>query len=68
MITLPIHISHTLQPLNVNCFKPFKLTFKKEKYNNMVWNNQNEPNKTTLVRWVDKVLDQLLSKKNEKWV
>jgi hypothetical protein len=52
----------------VNCFKPFKLTFKKEKYNNMVWNNQNEPNKTTLVRWVDKVLDQLLSKKNEKWV
>jgi hypothetical protein len=62
MITLSTHISHTLQPLNVNCFKPFKLTFKKEKDNNMVWSNQNEPNKTTLVRWVDKTLDQLLSK------
>jgi len=68
MITLLTHISHTLKPLNVNCFKPFKATFKKEKDNNMVWSNQNEPNKTTLIRWVDKTLDQLLSRKNEEWV
>jgi hypothetical protein len=60
MITLPTHISHTLQPLNVNYFKAFKATFKKEKNNKMVWNNYNEPNKTTIVRWVDKALDQLL--------
>jgi hypothetical protein len=29
MITLPSHTNHTLQPLNVACFKPFKTTFKK---------------------------------------
>jgi len=33
------HTSHTLQPLDVNCFKP---------------------SKTTLARWVDKALHQLL--------
>jgi hypothetical protein len=31
MITLPSHTSHTLQPLNVSCFKPFKTKLKKEK-------------------------------------
>jgi hypothetical protein len=25
MITLPSHTSHVLQPLNVNCFIPFKI-------------------------------------------
>jgi hypothetical protein len=29
MITLPSHTSHALQPLDVNCFKPFKITFGK---------------------------------------
>jgi len=29
MITLPSHTSHALQPLDVSCFKPFKITFKK---------------------------------------
>jgi hypothetical protein len=32
----------------VNCFKPFKTTFRKENNNNMVLNNYNEPNKATL--------------------
>lgn len=31
MITLPSHTSHVLQPLNVSCFKPFKITFVKVK-------------------------------------
>jgi len=31
MITLPLHTSHALQPLDVACFKPFKIAFKKEK-------------------------------------
>jgi hypothetical protein len=64
MITLPSHTSHALQPLNVSCFKPFKTTFRKEKDNNMVRNYYNEPNKVTLVGWVDKALDLGLSKKN----
>jgi hypothetical protein len=28
LITLPLHISHALQPFDVSCFKPFKTTFK----------------------------------------
>jgi hypothetical protein len=28
MITLPSHTSHVLQPLDVACFKPFKIAFK----------------------------------------
>jgi hypothetical protein len=31
MITLPFHTSHALQPLNVSCFKPFKITFRKDR-------------------------------------
>jgi hypothetical protein len=31
MITLPFHTSHALQPLDISCFKPFKITFKKDK-------------------------------------
>jgi hypothetical protein len=30
MVTLPSHISHALQPLNVSCSKPFKIVFKKQ--------------------------------------
>jgi hypothetical protein len=42
MVTWPLQISHILQPLNVNCFKPFKITFKKEKDNAMARNNHCE--------------------------
>jgi hypothetical protein len=33
MVKFPNHTSHTLQPLDVSCFKPFKRTFKKESNN-----------------------------------
>jgi hypothetical protein len=29
LLTLLAHTKHALQPLNVNCFKPFKLAFEK---------------------------------------
>jgi hypothetical protein len=57
MITLPSHTSHALQPLDVSCFKPFKTTFKKKKNSAMVKNNHYEPEKCTLVGWVDKALE-----------
>jgi hypothetical protein len=50
----------------VNCFKPFKTTFKKERDNAMVINNHYKPNKCTLVVLVNKALDQSLFKKNIK--
>jgi hypothetical protein len=31
MITLPSHTSHAFQPLDVSCFQPFKIAFKKER-------------------------------------
>jgi hypothetical protein len=49
MITLPSHTSHVLQPLDVNYFKPFKITFRKEKDNNVVNNNYKEPYKIVFV-------------------
>ncbi len=57
-----IIISHfsCLITLDENCFKPFK----KERDNAMVKNNHYKPNKWTFVTWVDKSLDQSLSRKN----
>jgi hypothetical protein len=66
MVTLPFHTFHVLQPLDVSCFKPFKKTFKKEKDNAMVRNNHHELEKCTFVTWINKALDQFLSKKNIK--
>jgi hypothetical protein len=64
MVTLPFHTSHALQPLDVSCFKLFQTTFKNESDNAMVRNNDCEPNKCTLVGWVDKALHQILCQKN----
>jgi len=63
MVTLLIHTFHVLQPLDVSWFKPFKILFKKEKDNALVKNNHGKLNKCTLVNWVNKSLDQSLSKK-----
>jgi hypothetical protein len=63
MVTLQAHTFHVLQPLDVNCFKPFKIAFKKEKNNAMV---KNKLDKCTLVSWVDKSFNQSLSKKKFK--
>jgi hypothetical protein len=57
MVTLPSHIS---QPLDLSCFKPFKIAFKKERDVAMVSNNSIELNKVTLTRWIDTTLDQSL--------
>jgi hypothetical protein len=55
-----------LQPLDVTCFKPFKIASRKEHNVTMAKNNLLEPNKITLVEWVDKVLQQYLKKENMK--
>jgi len=44
------------KPFDVSCFKPFKITFKKEKDNAMIKNNHY---KLINVDYVDKMLDQL---------
>ncbi len=49
MVTLATHTFHVLQPLDVRCFKPFKIIFRKERNNAMVKNIQCESNQYTLV-------------------
>jgi len=53
MITLPSHTSHVLQTLNIFCFKPFKISFKKVRDVTMYRNNHMELDNITLVRWVN---------------
>jgi hypothetical protein len=66
MITLPSHTSHVQQPLNVSCFKPFKITFKKVKDVVMSRSNHMELNRKTLVKCVDPwALKQITHKKKE---
>jgi hypothetical protein len=57
MITLPSHISHVLQPLDVMCFKPFKFAFGKERDEIMSKNKHTKPNKVRLASWVDRALN-----------
>jgi hypothetical protein len=47
----------------VACFKPFKITFGKEKDTIMVKRNYTKLNKITLVGWVDKVLNLAFTRK-----
>jgi hypothetical protein len=47
----------------VVCFKPFKITFGKERNTLMVSRNYIEPDKITLVGWVDKAVDQTFTRK-----
>ncbi len=63
MITLPSHTSYALQSLNVSCFKPFKIAFRKVKDIIMSKSNHMELDKIILTRWVDQALAQSLTKK-----
>jgi hypothetical protein len=62
MVTLPSHTSRALQALDVSCFNPFKTSFKKERDGAMVKSYYCELHKVALARWIDKVLNQTLSK------
>jgi hypothetical protein len=64
MVILIPHTSHALHPLDVSYFKPFKFAFRKEKDSSMVRNNHLELDKVTPTSWVDKTLNQSLSKQN----
>jgi hypothetical protein len=63
MITLPLCKSHALQPLDVICFKPFKIAFRKERDRTMFRRNYTKLYKITLVGWVNKALDLTFTRK-----
>ncbi len=60
MITLPSHTSHAHQPLDVACFKPFNITFKRERNTTMFNRNYIKPYKIAFVRQVNNSLDHAL--------
>jgi hypothetical protein len=66
MVTFPTHTFHILQPISVPCFKPFKITFRKERNVTMSKSNYMELDKITLARWVDQALDKSITKQNIK--
>jgi len=68
MSTLPFHISHDVQPLNVSCFKQFKTTFGKVKDATMSKSNHMELDKIIMARWVNHAISQASTKKNQGWV
>jgi len=65
---MPFHTSHTFQPLNVFYFKPFKITFRKERYLAMAICKFSKLETITFNKWVDKALNQSLTKQNIKGV
>jgi len=67
MVIFPTHNPHALQPLDVFCFKTFKTIFRKEKDVALSKNNYMEPDKITLVGWVNQALDKSMMKRNIKF-
>lgn len=52
MVTLPLHTIHALQPLDVTCFKSFKVAFKKNRDSWGLANNDRALEKEDIVEWV----------------
>jgi hypothetical protein len=55
------------QPLDVTCFKPFKIALKNKRNATMEKKNLLQPNIIILAKWVDKALQQSLKKENIKF-
>ena len=64
MISLPSHTSHALQPLDVACFKPFKIALKAYRNKWMLQNSGRKVEKEILAQWVDLSLKKALSANN----
>ena len=64
MLTLPSHISHGLQSLDVACYKPFKVAFRA--YKNL-WSKEHHGMRVTkenLANWVSLALRKALTPTN----
>ena len=66
MLTLPSHTSHGLQPLDVSCFKPFKVAFRAYKNAWCVKNRGMKVRKEDLVHWLSLAYKKALINNNIK--
>ena len=66
IISLPSHISHVLQPLNVNWFKPIKSAFRQILDYWMLLNKGKKVEKTTLCEWTSQALERPFTPNNIK--
>ena len=64
IVSLPSHISHALQPLDIVCFKSFKTTFKKIRDVWSLTNKNRYVEKQTLYEWTSKALQSALTPSN----
>jgi hypothetical protein len=64
MVTLPSHISHVLQPLDVSIFAPFKKAFRLIRDEWVLNNGGRAPAKEDLAEWIHKGLKKASTEKN----
>jgi hypothetical protein len=64
IVSLPSHISHALQPLDVSCFKPFKTAFRQIRDSWTLINKGKKVKKQDLCEWTAQALQKALSTKN----
>jgi hypothetical protein len=64
LLTLPLHTSHALQPLNVSVFKPFKLAFRLIRDRNTLRKPGQRVTKEQLGSWVFETLQKALQPRN----
>jgi len=63
LVTIPSHTSHALEPLDVACFKPFKLAFRAYRDKWTVSHKGKVLQKEDLTCWVSWALKRVLSSK-----
>jgi len=64
LLTFPSHTSHALQPLDVTCFKLFKLSFRAYRDKWTMAHKGEMPRKEDLAQWVSHILRRALTKEN----
>ena len=64
VISLPSHTFHVLQPLDVSCFKPFKIAFRQIRDSWTLLNKGKKVEKQDLCEWIAQALEKALTQEH----